>query len=623
MLHKFSVPAFLVHLFGGLAMLWLYYSSAALRWEAIPLHAALVFCGFYGTLLIAKSLHHVLQSKISPLVAGVVSVGIIIGSSLWFVVQHITTFIGFMFWTDEVSFWQLSTYFTHIPVMAEQSGISLPAILLASSLTLLVTATAYGYWSRQLFKQFEATSQQSGSYLWRLVFLAATVLPLLTYAFLIHSGSFLSLRGEPFADAFRSVRVYDLRFKPTQHDILGHINARQEFISQIPENFAPRPVVLIMLDAARADHMSVYGYDRPTTPFLDSLFTAGVLHRTEFAVSPCSQSECGITGMLTSAFYPRVHQSSYKIHEALTDAGYNTHFLLSGDHSRMYPFMKRFYGDRLTTFRDGFDSERYPADDQVVLDFLRESLHASDPGPAQMYYLHLMSTHLIGAQYPEFEIFEPNNFQDQMAMMARGRFAPLTDKERELIINNYDNGMLQADDFIRRIFGLMDHYGILDSAIVVITADHGEGLGDGGIFGHAQHIHLSTINIPLLIYDATFAGDDIPETDFGSLIDIPTTVFPMLGLPTPASWEGYNLMLNNRRYTHHLSTFQGGNQSVIKRYESTYYMLDYSRNSGNVSVFNLNTDPEQEINIKEKVPDNVLEQLIKIYRREFRSPFSN
>src|SRR6185295_14945142 len=56
------------------------------------------------------------------------------------------------------------------------------------------------------------------------------------------------------------------------------------------ERFTKLNVVLITVDSLRADHMGVYGYQRPTTPFLTSLFEQGRLNRVEMALSTCSET---------------------------------------------------------------------------------------------------------------------------------------------------------------------------------------------------------------------------------------------------------------------------------------------------------------------------------------------
>ncbi len=613
----FLLPA-LIHIVAGVLILWHYHLNGALRWEAMPIHF-LIGASFFGLMTGLSVLFYriqIIRKRTSALISGL----LIIAAAVWFIIQHFTSFIGYLFWSDEVTFSRLFEYLPHLTTLLDHLGFSVIAFTLSAIIIILLLIVGYFFWCRSVYRYLTRFTFISPKLSNRgvLILTAISAIPLIFYAFSIHSNKMLSLRGEPFADAFRSGHVFDLRFKPTNPDLSIHINSRENFRDSLPVEFDEKHVILIMMDAGRADHMSVYGYDRPTTPFLDSLMSTGHLLKTSFAVTPCPQSECGITAMLSSQFYPRVHQASYTMQEAMHDLGYQTHFILSGDHSRVFPFMRRFYGDYLTSFYDGMMSGEYPNNDQLVLDYLKEVLGSQEELPPSMFYLHLMSTHLVSARYPQYQYFEPHDFRRQIPTMAKGRHTPLTDDELQLIRNNYDNGMLQTDSFIRRIFEQLDERGILDNAVVIITSDHGEALGDRGLFGHAQHIHFSTINIPLLVYDRSKElSEDHFRPAFGNLIDIPTTVFSRLGLMIPGSWEGVNLLEETRTVSHHLSTFHSGNQSVIIHHEDQFFMLDYSRPDSKATVYNLTEDPMQEEDLWDSIDPDILERLIEAYNEEF------
>lgn len=612
----FLIPASLI-LF-GLCILGYYYMSGVLRWEALPIHSFVGIC-FFGFLAgLSVLLTSFAGNKRSFIWK--ISAAVPIFGSLWYILQHITTFIGYLFWSDEVSIMQLTVYLPHLAQLLNHLGIPATIFFLISATGILGTAVISFFWFRSLLSCFRGISiQGAGKPNWQIILLTiACLLPIVVYGIIINNNHLLSLRGEPFADVFRSGRIYDLQFKPTDPDLSVHMEARNTFISDMPYEYEQKHVAVIMLDAARADHMSVYGYDRETTPFLDSLSTTGHLMRTSFAVSPCPLSECGITSMLTSQFYPRVHQTSYTMQEAFSDLGYQTHFLLSGDHSRLYPFMERFYGNRLTSFQDGMTSDRYPADDQIVIDYIHETLQNSGHDHLHMFYFHLMSTHGLGARYPEYEIFEPHDFRQQTTLMNQGRSSALSAEDRQLLINNYDNGMLQADYFIQQIFNQLDAHNILENTIVVITADHGEALGEAGIYGHAREIHHATINVPLLIFDQSSESQNNHHSPaFGSLIDIPATIFSKLDLPLPKSWEGVRLDKESRRVSHHQSSLQAGNQGVILQYGDAFYFLEYSRKNWKKSVYNLSNDPLQENNIFNELDEDLLQLLEQAYHEEF------
>jgi glucan phosphoethanolaminetransferase (alkaline phosphatase superfamily) len=612
----FLIPVLLI--LSGLFILGYYYMSGVLRWEALPIHFFVSICYFVFLAGLSVLLTNLDGNKPSLIVKTTAAVPVL--GSLWYILQHFTTFIGYLFWSDEVSIMQLLVYLPHLVDLLNHLGIPTTIFFLISVTAIFGIALVHIIWFRSLSRCFQRMSiQDAGKPHWKVILSTiASLLPVVIYGIIINNNHLLSLRGEPFADVFRSGRVYDLQFKPTDPNLRTHMDARNNFISDMPYDFEQKHVAIIMLDAARADHMSVYGYERETTPFLDSLSTSGHLTRISFAVSPCPWSECGITSMLSSQFYKRVHQTSYTMQEAFSDLGYQTHFLLSGDHSRLYPFMKRFYGNKLTSFRDGMASDRYPADDQLVIDYIYETLQNSGQNHSYMFYFHLMSTHGLGARYSEFNVFEPHDFRQQAALMQKGKGSNLTDRGRQILINNYDNGMLQADYFIQQIFDQLDTHDMLENTIVIITSDHGEALGESGMYGHAREVHHATISVPLLIFDQSSESLDQDNSPaFGSLIDIPATIFSKLNLPIPKSWEGVRLDNESRRVSHHQSSIQAGNQGVILQYGEEFYFLEYSRKDGKKSVYNLSNDPLQENNIINEIDEYPLQLLKQAYQVEF------
>ena len=88
----------------------------------------------------------------------------------------------------------------------------------------------------------------------------------------------------------------------------------------------------------------------------------------------------------------------------LRDQGYQTWFLLSGNH-RAWNGLPQFYHANDGTLFDGSQTDRYTMDDdRLVLEGLERVPPASPDRPA-FFYLHLMSTHYLGVQFPESHVF--------------------------------------------------------------------------------------------------------------------------------------------------------------------------------------------------------------------------
>src|SRR5437763_44241 len=141
--------------------------------------------------------------------------------------------------------------------------------------------------------------------------------------------------------------------------------------------------------ALREDHWQVYGYQRPTTPFLSQLGASGRMRKVENAFSTCSESFCGITSTLSSREFRDISAPTFDVQDALSDEGYQTWFLLSGNHSA-WNGLPQFYHANAKTYFDGSQTQRYTMDDdRLVLEGLERVPSASVDQPA-FFYVHLM-----------------------------------------------------------------------------------------------------------------------------------------------------------------------------------------------------------------------------------------
>ena len=287
--------------------------------------------------------------------------------------------------------------------------------------------------------------------------------------------------------------------------------------------FERKNIILIMADALRAENMSVYGYERETTPFLDSLDRMGHLKRPRLSFAMSSNSFIGILSTLRSRAWTDMTLSDYGIHDALFHLGYQVNFLLSGDHEGFFG-IKNFYGKNISRFADGHNNtNRASGDDELIFDHL-STMDDYDGTPA-FFYFHLMSVHNMGVLLPQFDIHQPSVH----------RYV-----DEEAYTNRYDNRIIQLDWYVHRLMDTLDVMGYLDNSIVIFTADHGESLGEKGLMGHTSSLYNEQVVIPLIFYDPSNDLDSL--NSIGFQIDIAPTVFDILGIPKMDSWEGHSLL---------------------------------------------------------------------------------
>lgn len=399
-----------------------------------------------------------------------------------------------------------------------------------------------------------------------------------------------------------SVEVYDESYLTQVAELRNtEPHLRAEYPKGLP--FDRRNVIVIIVDSLRADHLPAYGYYRPTTPFLSRLQAEGRLKPVTFATSTCAESNCGIISTLSSKHLRRQVPESFKLNDLLKDQGYNTFFILSGNHD--WRDLQDLYGDGQTLYFDGRDSTAFDwSDDRVLFEGLAQVPHREAPA---FFFFHLMSAHLIGSKLEPYRVYHPSEVENDWNTLFSGAY------DREAVVNNYDNGVTQADAMIEQLFGELETKGYLKDSLVIVTSDHGEGLGESDRtgYGHITSLYQEFIRIPLLIYDPT--PFHYGNLEFGTQIDIAPTILHRLGLPVPRSWEGTSLVdPPGPRTTFHQTALKTPVYALVHRTADTTWKYIQGRRGLREELYDLTTDPGERTNLMESADP----ALVDYFRKE-------
>ena len=177
----------------------------------------------------------------------------------------------------------------------------------------------------------------------------------------------------------------------------------------------------------------------------------------------------------------------------------------------------------------------------------------------------------------------------------------------EIAINDYDNSILQADDLIGEILGILQDRGYLQNAVVVISADHGEQLGERGLFGHGTSLDGESLNVPLIIVDPTLSRAH--RLPYARQIDIAPTVAACLGLSPPPSWEGESLLTTTPAESFHQTMVSQPLEAVIWRSTQGTYKYVFDTVSRSESLFELDQDPAELSNLIDRAEPGVVTPL--------------
>jgi len=169
--------------------------------------------------------------------------------------------------------------------------------------------------------------------------------------------------------------------------------------------------------------------------------------------------------------------------------------------------------------------------------------------------------------------------------------------------DRYDDKVRQADGVIQQIFAALGAKHYLDDAVVVVTGDHGEGLGERH-WAHGWHLYNEDIRIPLLFYDAPAPpAKTYPDLTFAAQVDIAPTILDRLGLPIPASWEGQSLLAPTaQRYTLHQTYFLPNRFAVIYRDGDKLFKFIATPQYGKEELYDLRKDAHEAHSLIDEQP---------------------
>lgn len=598
---RIALPGALIFAQTG-TFLWIY--STALGGFTAPLvpHltlAVLLVASIYlvGTIVATRSSRTLrILSWISLSAAGTLA------TTLFYLVASFTLF-GFRdLPTREV----ISGYFTQIPAMTAALPVS--GIILALSgitLTCLIFGiTAANAWGLAGLRKHPPPGINRAP-----IRPAIALTPLVAFLFLI------LLPPPGFLDSFEPW-LRSLYSRPLAESGLGlQSNPVEEAQDHKIERAYPKDpmgtrnnVILIYIDGLRSDVLEPYGSRIPNMPFLQKLVSRGEVQQFPRVFSSCSMTLCGLGTLLQSRPAHRVSPGNLSLPKILHRQGYETRYLLSGDH-RHFLALRKYY-EPSDFYLDGSNLPPSEAnDDLAIFNQLNHLPKAEEVHKPQFLMLGLMSVHIWGTRHDSFRKWRP----DKLRTID---FSGIDGNSIEAYRNNYMNGVLQADHVIEKIWSWLDQSGYLKNSIVIITSDHGDSLGEHGHLGHARSLYTPELLIPLWLYTPK---RKFPIRNPTFQDDIAPTILDFLNLPVPASWTGHSLMKpapTSRWFPlYYINSRDKFGIIFLHDGKTLKYLVDKSSNKE--SIFNLDNDLFEKHDIIATTPKSE----IATFRAELQSSF--
>ena len=298
-------------------------------------------------------------------------------------------------------------------------------------------------------------------------------------------------------------------------------------------------ILLISLDACRADHLSCYGYARKTSPFLDALAAQG----TRFARAFCNTHGTGPShATLLMSLYQETHRMEYTSHPGSLpgdpvppDAMMIQEFL----HARGYTTLGITDGGQLASgygFHRGFDV--YDDDGGGIVRGCRKltdlvRAHIGGGRPLFIFYHtyevhspYLPPEHLRNVFGTYAHTIAPVN--EVLGKYAATAWRDLTQGDLEFLKSQYDAEILGADAVLRSAFARLRDLGFFSDAVAVVTGDHGEEFGEHGGLLHRDTLYEEILHVPLIFYGSRVPRGRVDER-MVSLVDVAPTLVELAG----------------------------------------------------------------------------------------------
>ena len=364
-------------------------------------------------------------------------------------------------------------------------------------------------------------------------------------------------------------RGIDLQLKTEAAEGVAALWANPLLTSSVTK---PRPnIVLYTIDTLRADHASLYGYSRDTTPFLKKLGATGIVF--EDCQAQATWTKASIASLMTSLYAfthgiirdsDTIPSGATTLAEQMRASGYVTASIVSTpfvgratglergfDYVLEYPVVLREHNQQAE--RDT-DSE---ALNRVVFPWLDR--HRDEPF---LLYAHATDPHAPYNPPPPFEAKFANaaqsaafqkTYRDMRGDHQYGGGVVVSpeiakkagvDPDRFIhqAMDRYDGEILHNDHSLELLAGKLKQLGVLDNTIIVVVSDHGEEFWEHGWTGHGQSVYQELTHSLFLMWNPKMFYTPRRVKEPVQLIDVMPTLLEAAHVKIPELTEGQSLI---------------------------------------------------------------------------------
>ena len=418
-------------------------------------------------------------------------------------------------------------------------------------------------------------------------------------------------------------------------------------------------ILYIDIDSLRPDHLGCYGYHRNTSPHIDGLAREGVRFENVYVSdAPCLPSRtalwsgrCGFrTGVVNhggTAAQPFNEGASRWVTDSFHDTGWMACLRSVGyTTASVSSFAERHaawhwyagYNEVMNTGLEGMD--RADEVTPVALDWIRRR------GKEDRWFLHVnyWDPHIpyrtpdaYGNPFendplPEWmteEVWrwgwdgfgphspqEPHGYGGETYFLGYPNFPTSIDSMDAVRtwFDGYDIGIHYMDHHVGMLLSALNDSGVMDDTAVIVSADHGENMGELNVWGDHQTADFVTCRVPLIVRWPGVAPENSTDTALHYQFDWAATMIDLVGGEVPSNWDGrsfagsFGNSLEGREYLVFGQCAHAAQRGVRFDHDGDEYLYLRSYHDGYkmvepVMLFNLTRDPHEREDVSDEMPE--------------------
>jgi arylsulfatase A-like enzyme len=368
---------------------------------------------------------------------------------------------------------------------------------------------------------------------------------------------------------------------------IGSQTQRDNYLNQLTTILKQRPnIFIISLDTTRRDHLSCYGYQRKTTPHVDSLVPESLLFSRAYA--PSSWTLPSHASLFTGC-YPAMHgadraentpppyfckklgSANLTIAEILAENGYQTFGVVAG----ALCSSKFGMGQGFAYFNDSLSKHGDRSAEEVSSVVLTWLYKEYSQGNQQRFLLFNMTRPVFGFIHyfdphhpyrppPPFDTMYPGrddriilhygnektaNYPGQewklLTDIIKGNHV-ITEAEKSHLLSQYDGEIAYMDSHAGRVLDALRKLKIFHNSMIIVISDHGEFFGEHNLALHGTALYEEMIHVPLIIKYPSWMKKTGTVDTLVSLVDVMPEILKTVSIFTPQQVQGRPVDVENK-----------------------------------------------------------------------------